>query len=140
MQAKGCKANRHIDTYHRSSIARRITDLSANQAHTSLKSYPRWPCFFPARIPGESHRVIFCNTFESSCEPSKWFRKPVPNFSSPRKGKSGLTHRALPGMTRSSGPPIHATNRSVVGSGPIRCPGKSRPSRYRMNVVLPTLY
>jgi hypothetical protein len=30
--------------------------------------------------------------------------------------------------------------RSVVGSGPIRCPGKSRPSRYRMKEVFPTEY
>lgn len=36
---------------------------------------------------------------------------------------------SLPGMTRSSGPSITAVKRSVVGSGPIRCPGKSRPMR-----------
>ena len=33
-----------------------------------------------------------------------------------------------------------ATNLSVVGSGPILCPGKSWPTRFRMKVVLPTEY
>jgi hypothetical protein len=33
-----------------------------------------------------------------------------------------------------------ALKRSVVGSGPMRAPGKSRPMRYRMKEVLPTEY
>lgn len=32
------------------------------------------------------------------------------------------------------------THRSVVGSGPTLCPGKSLLSRERMKLVLPTLY
>jgi len=30
--------------------------------------------------------------------------------------------------------------RSVVGSGPILCPGKSRPNKYLIKDVLPTEY
>lgn len=79
-------------------------------------------------------------------------RKDVPNLVSELKGMSWSTARALPGMTRSSGPHMTALKRSadgnvaptvqptprnpqarstlgspVVGSGPMRAPGKSRP-------------
>lgn len=34
---------------------------------------------------------------------------------------------------------MRAVNLSVVGSGPTRIPGKSRPTKYLMKEVLPTL-
>lgn len=77
--------------------------------------------------------VMFLSTGDGSWLASNLFKKDTPNLSSPRYGRFGDTVNAFPGTTRSSEPSITATNRSVVGSGPIRCPGKSRPSRYRMN-------
>ena len=73
--------------------------------------------------------VIDFNTEEGSCDPSKRDRKETPNRSRPRKGRSGWTERAFPGIVRSSGPLRRTVKRSVVGSGPIRWPGKSRPRR-----------
>ena len=106
------------------------------------------------------------STLEGSWLPSKRLKKETPNFSKPLKGKSGWTDKAFPGMVRSSGPLMSTyiicfvwwsmrfmvcefneraisnlpVKRSVVGSGPIRCPGKSRPSRYRIKEVFPTEY
>ncbi len=68
------------------------------------------------------------------------FKNSVPNLVRLLKGIAGSTARALPGMMRSSGAYMTALKRSVVGSGPMRAPGKSRPIRYRMNEVLPTEY
>ena len=121
---------------------RRITsERDANQPHTSVNEYERpIRCFSPARIPGVSISVTWCSSGESSCAPWNFERKPLPNISSPRNGMFGDTASALPGVVLSSIPCITAMKRSVVGSGPMCCPGKSRPSRYRMNVVLPTEY
>ena len=63
--------------------------------------------------------VIDLSTEEGSWDPSKRDRKLTPNRSRPRKGRSGWTDRALPGIVRSSGPLRRTVKRSVVGSGPI---------------------
>jgi hypothetical protein len=78
---------------------------------------------------------MFRKTGEGTWAPSNRLRKATPNFSSPLYGISFETARAFPGITLSSGPSMTATNRSVVGSGPILCPGKSLPSKYRMNYM-----
>lgn len=57
-------------------------------------------------------------------------RKEFPNALSFLKGFLGSTTRALPGMTPSFSPYITAMKPSVVGSGPIRIPGKSCSNRY----------
>mmetsp|Transcript_24166 Transcript_24166/g.69468 ORF Transcript_24166/g.69468 Transcript_24166/m.69468 type:complete len:226 (+) Transcript_24166:373-1050(+) len=114
---------------------------SANHETTLVKSYPLLTrCFSPERMPGVSTSVTDLRTLEGSCDPSKRLRNETPNRSNPRKGRSGWTDRAFPGMVRSSGPLMRTVNLSVVGSGPMRWPGKSRPSKYLMNEVLPTLY
>jgi len=64
----------------------------------------------------------------------------VPNLVRPVKGLSLCTTSVLPGVRRSSTPPITTTKRSVVGSGPMCAPGYSRFSRCLMNVVLPVEY
>ena len=74
-------------------------------------------------------RQMDFNTEEGSWDPSNRERKETPNRSRPRNGRSGWTDRALPGMVRSSGPFRSTVKRSVVGSGPILWPGKSRPRR-----------
>jgi hypothetical protein len=65
---------------------------------------------------------------------------PPPLLRAHLKGMAAETASALPGVTFSSAPCITAMKRSVVGSGPMFWPGKSRPSRYRMNEVLPVEY
>mmetsp|Transcript_20214 Transcript_20214/g.60083 ORF Transcript_20214/g.60083 Transcript_20214/m.60083 type:complete len:236 (+) Transcript_20214:1034-1741(+) len=103
---------------------------AANHSMTVVKSYERpIRCFSPERMPGVSMRVTCCSSGESSCAPWNLERKPLPNISRPRKGMLGDTASALPGVCLSSLPCITAMNRSVVGSGPMCCPGKSRPSR-----------
>lgn len=57
-------------------------------------------------------------------------RKEFPNALSFLKGFLGSTTRALPGTTPSFSPYITAMKPSVVGSGPIRIPGKSCSNRY----------
>jgi hypothetical protein len=54
-----------------------------------------------------------------------------------KKEKIFKPESAFPGMTRSSSPSITATNRSVVGSGPMRLPGNGRSSKYSMKDVFP---
>ena len=124
------------------SKSRRITsERDANQPHTSVNEYERpIRCFSPARIPGVSISVTWCSSGESSCAPWNFERKPLPNISRPRKGMLGETASALPGVVLSSEACMTAMKRSVVGSGPMCWPGKSRPRRYRMNEVLPTEY
>lgn len=73
-----------------------------------------------------------------SCEASSLFKNCVPNIESGWKGVSEFAASALPGVTRSSEPAITTMKRSVVGSGPMRSPGKPRPRMYRMKEVLPT--
>lgn len=87
----------------------------------------------PHTVPGVSTMVMFLSTGDGSWLASNLFKNATPNRSRPLYGRFGETVRAFPGTTRSSAPSMTATNRSVVGSGPIRCPGKSRPRRYRMN-------
>jgi hypothetical protein len=84
--------------------------------------------------------VMLRRTDDGSWLPSRRLRNETPNRSKPRKGRSGWTDRALPGMVRSSGPFSRTVNLSVVGSGPILWPGKSLPRRYRMKLVFPTEY
>ena len=84
--------------------------------------------------------VTWWRSGASSCAPWNLLRKPLPNISSPRKGMFCDTASALPGVLLSSLPCMTAMKRSVVGSGPMCWPGKSRPRRYRMNEVLPTEY
>lgn len=57
-------------------------------------------------------------------------RKEFPNALSFLKGFLGSTTRAFPGTMPSFSPYITAMKPSVVGSGPIRIPGKSCSSRY----------
>lgn len=57
-------------------------------------------------------------------------RNALPKALSLRKGFFGSTTRAFPGIRPSMSPCITAINESVVGSGPIRIPGKSCSSRY----------
>mmetsp|Transcript_93546 Transcript_93546/g.227269 ORF Transcript_93546/g.227269 Transcript_93546/m.227269 type:complete len:260 (-) Transcript_93546:276-1055(-) len=124
-----------------SKSSRIISARSANHCTTSTKSYDRpMRCFSPDSTPGVSTKNTFSSTSQLATEHSNLFRKAVPNLVRPRNGRSAWTAAALPGITRSMGPPMTATNRSVVGSGPMRWPGKSRPSMYRMNDVLPTEY
>mmetsp|Transcript_7911 Transcript_7911/g.10890 ORF Transcript_7911/g.10890 Transcript_7911/m.10890 type:complete len:203 (-) Transcript_7911:392-1000(-) len=104
--------------------------LSANQATTFVKSYPRLSlCFSPERIPGVSTRVTDFRTVDGSWLPSNRLRKETPKRSRPRNGSSGCTERAFPGIVLSSGPLMRTVNLSVVGSGPTLCPGKSLPRR-----------
>lgn len=56
-------------------------------------------------------------------------RNALPNAFSFLKGFLGSTTKALPGMTPSVSPCITAMKESVVGSGPIRIPGKSCSNR-----------
>ena len=56
------------------------------------------------------------------------------------KGRKGSTTTALPGMVRSFEPDMMMVNLSVVGSGPIRQPGYSRPSKCFIKVVFPVEY
>lgn len=65
------------------------------------------------------------------------FRKALPKALSFRKGFLGSTTRAFPGMMPSTSPCITAMKESVVGSGPIRMPGKSCSSRYLDREVEP---
>lgn len=65
------------------------------------------------------------------------FRKALPKALSFRKGFLGSTTRAFPGMIPSTSPCITAMKESVVGSGPIRMPGKSCSSRYLDREVEP---
>lgn len=58
------------------------------------------------------------------------FKKAFPNALSLRKGFLGSTTKAFPGTTPSFSLYITAMNPSVVGSGPIRIPGKSCSRRY----------
>lgn len=58
------------------------------------------------------------------------FRKAFPKRLSLRNGFLGSTTRAFPGTLPSESPYITAIKESVVGSGPIRMPGKSCSSRY----------
>lgn len=65
-----------------------------------------------------------------SCVCVYLLRKEFPNALSFLKGFLGSTTRAFPGTMPSFSPCITAMNPSVVGSGPIRIPGKSCSSRY----------
>lgn len=56
-------------------------------------------------------------------------RNAFPNAFSFLKGFLGSTTKALPGTTPSVSPCITAMKESVVGSGPIRIPGKSCSNR-----------
>lgn len=67
-------------------------------------------------------------------------RNALPKALSLRKGFFGSTTRAFPGITPSCSPCITAMNESVVGSGPIRIPGKSCSMRCRIKVVFPVEY
>ncbi len=87
-------------------------------------------CFSPASTPGVSMSVSLVSSWLCSEAHSRRVRKPEPNLVSPVNGLSACITRALPGTMRSSSPYMMATNRSVVGSGPMRMPGKSRCSRY----------
>ena len=86
-----------------------------------------------------STRVTFRKIGASSSTPSNRLKKLFPYGLSPVKGRSVCEHRAAPGTILSFGPHKMDVNRSVVGSGPTRIPGKSRPAKYLMNEVLPTL-
>mmetsp|Transcript_7916 Transcript_7916/g.12972 ORF Transcript_7916/g.12972 Transcript_7916/m.12972 type:complete len:223 (-) Transcript_7916:121-789(-) len=109
---------------------------------TDAKSYPlAMRCFSPDKMPGESINVMCSNSGAFTSDTSKRFKNDIPNDSSALNGLSRCTAAALPGMTRSCcGLYMTATNLSVVGSGPMREPGKSRSSKYLMKVVLPTEY
>ena len=97
-------------------------------------------CFSPERIPGVSTMDIPLRTSELVCEHWKRLRNALPNLESGRNCFLGSTTKALPGTTPSASSCMTAINRSVVGSGPIRIPGKSCSRRYRMKVVLPVEY
>mmetsp|Transcript_24268 Transcript_24268/g.82966 ORF Transcript_24268/g.82966 Transcript_24268/m.82966 type:complete len:205 (-) Transcript_24268:76-690(-) len=84
--------------------------------------------------------VTFSKTGDGTSAPWNRFRNALPKPCKPVKGLSGREARAWPGMGLCSAPAKTAVKRSVVGSGPIDCPGKSLPSRVRMNDVFPTEY
>ena len=87
-----------------------------------------------------STKVMLSSTGEGMQAASKRCRNALPNCCSARNCLVGSCARALPGVDWSCGPCMTATKRSVVGSGPIRIPGKSLSSRYLMKVVLPVEY
>ena len=70
------------------------------------------------------------STGESTVEHCSRFKKAPPNLDNGLNCFFGSTTNAFPGITPSVSPCITAMKRSVVGSGPIRIPGKSRSSRY----------
>mmetsp|Transcript_7669 Transcript_7669/g.17178 ORF Transcript_7669/g.17178 Transcript_7669/m.17178 type:complete len:222 (-) Transcript_7669:438-1103(-) len=79
----------------------------------------------------------------STSAPSNLLRKLLPKEARPRKGLLVCITKACPGSSRAfclSGACIMAVKRSVVGSGPIRWPGKSCCSRDRIKDVFPTEY
>ena len=84
--------------------------------------------------------VMLSSTGLGSSEQQNLFRNALPNELRVRNGLLGSTIKALPGMTCSLSPCITAMKLSVVGSGPMRMPGNSLSSRYRMKVVLPVEY
>ena len=67
-------------------------------------------------------------------------RNALPKALSFRNGFLGSTTRALPGISPSCSPCMTAMKESVVGSGPIRIPGKSCSIRCRIKVVFPVEY
>mmetsp|Transcript_7798 Transcript_7798/g.18594 ORF Transcript_7798/g.18594 Transcript_7798/m.18594 type:complete len:366 (+) Transcript_7798:425-1522(+) len=114
---------------------------SANQRHTSLKSYERpMRCFSPLSTPGVSMNVKFSSSSLGIDEPANLFKKPVPKRCKPRYGLSACTASALPGITRSSAPHMMAKKRSVVGSGPMFMPGNGVSRMNLRNDVLPVEY
>lgn len=60
------------------------------------------------------------------------FKNAFPKRLSLRNGFLGSTTRAFPGVLPSVSPYMTAIKESVVGSGPIRIPGKSCSKRYLM--------
>ena len=67
-------------------------------------------------------------------------KKLLPNGDKPVNGLSDCEHNAAPGIILSCEPHRTVVNRSVVGSGPTRIPGKSLPNKYLTKDVFPTLY
>lgn len=103
--------------------------LLSSSTSTSTSLPPSFP-------PSHSHLKIGAGTSAAS----NFVKKLFPNAATPRKGLSACIARAWPGTSRASGPCMTAMNRSVVGSGPTRWPGKSRWRRERMKDVFPTEY
>lgn len=89
-------------------------------------------CTFNTCVRGntspDQQEALVCT--ECVCVCVYLLRKEFPNALSFLKGFLGSTTRALPGMTPSFSPYITAMKPSVVGSGPIRIPGKSCSNRY----------
>lgn len=113
----------------------------ANHSVTLTKSYARPSfCFSPDSTPGVSTKNTLSSVGDLHTDAWNLLRNSVPNLVSEVKGMDWSTASALPGMMRSSGPHMTELKRSVVGSGPMRAPGKSRPMMYRMKDVLPTEY
>ena len=83
----------------------------------------------PESTPGESTSTQRLRIGLVSCAASKRLRNCVPKRLSGLNGASDCAVSALPGVTLSASPCMIATKRSVVGSGPTRWPGKSRPRR-----------
>ena len=86
--------------------------------------------------------VMFLRIAECTSAPSNFVKKLFPNPVSPLNGLSCCITKACPGTCRSflSYACIMAVNLSVVGSGPILCPGKSFLRSERINEVFPTEY
>jgi len=99
-----------------------LTSPKKNQELTNPRSVR---CFSPDSIPGVSMMEILSRTGLGTLEHWNRLRKALPNFDSGRNCFFGSTTSALPGTTPSVSPYITAMKRSVVGSGPIRRPGKS---------------
>lgn len=107
--------------------------------------FGRWTkCSFPVTTITWHIAQLALETTRLGGETAKWpvylLRKALPNALSLRKGFFGSTTRAFPGITPSWSPCITAIKESVVGSGPIRIPGKSCSIRCRINVVFPVEY
>mmetsp|Transcript_16630 Transcript_16630/g.63000 ORF Transcript_16630/g.63000 Transcript_16630/m.63000 type:complete len:205 (+) Transcript_16630:1334-1948(+) len=124
-----------------SNRSRIMSARAANHSTTRGKSYMRPArCFSPESTPGVSTRVTRSRTGALHWAASSRLIKFVPKRCRLVNGMSRSTARALPGIVRSSSPLMMIVNRSVVGSGPMRMPGKSRPRRCLIKVVFPTEY
>lgn len=127
--------------YRNRVLARRRACVSyINFLPTDGKSYWRLTlCFSPLSTPGVSINTILSSIEEGVCDTWNFVKNGVPKWVRDENGKSGDTAAAFPGITFSS-PLMTATNRSVVGSGPMWEPGYSLPRRYLMNDDFPTEY
>jgi len=111
---------------HRQTAAENNTSLTARAVQKVSKTNPRSVrCFSPESIPGVSIIEMLSRTGLGTLEHWNRLRNALPNLDSGRNCFLGSTTSALPGTTPSVSPCITAIKRSVVGSGPIRRPGKS---------------